>query len=215
MKSLYFNVVVGLASLSAAPLAIGQETPAEIAEPFRGNWGLAALIEGQANPVPVPCAPLDIGGWYATIAFGEKIGNFVGVDYLDDNTCQTANTITTRISYTFKSISTAENEQILRTPWHEYDVTIKGEGTVTKLNALQICGHTDWEEKTYQSTDAYLQACTEENAKEYIAFYTKPDGLSHILSRFKVVGTGMSVENRDETNENDTFDYPTYLVRLP
>lgn len=180
---------------------------------FRGEWVLAAMIADSTHPQPIACIPSEHSNYNGGAVMHERVAEYKVLNYIGSEGCTGDHTIAGSFRYELSGIKVNPDNQILRVMDFSYSYTIKGALAVAKLNDLKVCGHDDWQEKTYESYDPYLHSCTEDNSFDLIGPYMEPDGLRNTLSRFSTVGKGMSVETRDESDPESEFEFPTYLSR--
>lgn len=181
---------------------------------YQGSWQGAFLNIGKADPEPYGC----LNGAGGGVTFAAKITNYTMTstitEYIDDKDCKSSNTLTSKGSYVLRSTAEDNNSQSFRFDSFSYEVIVRGDATVRRLNSQNICGRSDWQQRSYTNLDAQLAGCTEANTADMaIPNKTQVENAPFFESKFQRQGKGLALSSRDTRDKDSKFSTPSYFAR--
>lgn len=186
------------------------------AKSFQGNWQFARLDNGKTEPEAIGClAGAENTGLQGLLSIASLKAKSTIKEYVNDPKCEGKNLLTIDLHVVFaERLSSKGGVQTFKTGTQAYTVKVEGAETVAMLNQREVCGHTDWQAKTYTQLDQQLKDCTPENTERTSIPAPKDiEESKHMISQFKMQGKGLAISSRDSREKDSKFGEPIYYVK--
>lgn len=209
---LCFAIVAGLASCGGDKST--DTNNLGINSKYQGSWQGAFLNIGKTDPEPYGCLNTAGGGTTFATTITDYTMASVITEYIGDKDCKSPNTLTSEGTYVLRSTAEDSESQIFRFDSFSYEVIVRGDATVRRLNSQKICGRSDWQQRSYTNLDAQLANCTEANTADMaIPNKTQVADAPFFENKFQLQGKGLALSSRDTRDKDSKFSTPSYFAR--
>lgn len=192
-----------------------ESLPIGVSQDLQGDWELGRLEDGKTEPKVAGCRPgTDNAGLKNSIGVAQSALIDYGHEFVNDPKCEGKNFLKVRIAKSLQIVSKKDGAETFNTGIVVVTVEVKGKDAVAMLNAREVCGHKDWQEKTYAETEAHLKDCRDNNTERtIIPSKEKVDTLKSRQYKFEKFNQSLAISYRDAKKEDSEFSMPTFFVK--